>query len=73
MPLSPSAPVPAISYAWIALDKDNMILEYSYNSFSTLFPSDFHSELFALYFGLCSLHPRSSVTVNTDCSYLITS
>ncbi|GBC11967.2 hypothetical protein RIR_e37173_A0A2N1MES9_9GLOM [Rhizophagus irregularis DAOM 181602=DAOM 197198] len=36
MPLSPSAPVPAISYAWIALDKDNMILEYSYNSFSTL-------------------------------------
>ncbi|PKK60134.1 hypothetical protein RhiirC2_793776 [Rhizophagus irregularis] len=36
MPLSPSAPVPAMSYAWIALDKDNMILEYSYNSFSTL-------------------------------------
>ncbi|CAB4429877.1 unnamed protein product [Rhizophagus irregularis] len=60
-----------MSYAWLALDDDNLILESSSDAVPTVFPSALRSETVALLLAIRALAPNFSVVINTDCASLI--
>ncbi|PKY61211.1 hypothetical protein RhiirA4_485873, partial [Rhizophagus irregularis] len=62
---------PSMSYAWLTLDDDNLILESFSDIIPNTYPSALRSELAALLSAINALAPNSSVTINTDCASLI--
>ncbi|EXX66666.1 hypothetical protein GLOIN_2v1785823 [Rhizophagus irregularis DAOM 181602=DAOM 197198] len=64
---------PSMSFAWLALDDDNLILESSSDVILMTYPSALRSETYTLLSALKALAPYSSVVVNTDCASLISS
>ncbi|GBC41916.2 reverse transcriptase family protein [Rhizophagus irregularis DAOM 181602=DAOM 197198] len=65
---STSGNSPSMSFAWLVLDNDNLILESSSDVIPLTYPSALRSETFALLSVLKALAPYSSATVNTDCA-----
>ncbi|GBC32476.1 ribonuclease H-like domain-containing protein [Rhizophagus irregularis DAOM 181602=DAOM 197198] len=60
-----------MAYAWTAIDSNGFILEFYYNTISSIFPSALRSEVFALLHGLDSLPQNFKITVTTDCAQLL--
>ncbi|GBC12614.2 ribonuclease H-like domain-containing protein [Rhizophagus irregularis DAOM 181602=DAOM 197198] len=62
---------PSMSPAWLALDDDGFILDSFSISLPSCSPSALRSEIYAVVLGLYALPFGSSITINTDCSQLI--
>ncbi|PKY54469.1 hypothetical protein RhiirA4_426796 [Rhizophagus irregularis] len=63
----------SMSYTWLALDNDNLVLESSSDVIPNTYPSALRSETVALLSAIRALAHNSSIIIYTDCASLISS